>query len=363
MVISYFPTEMDELTPEWLTQVLRDEGSVRHAAVTSVECEILGEGRGFTGRVVRLRLDYDVAEDGAPRSLVAKLPVVDPGVRAQLNNLGVYAREFGFYREMAVAPGLPVPRSYYLRFDENVGTGLLLLEDLHEARPGDNVGGCSDEEAYLAVSRLARVHATWWEHPRLADMAWLVPLDPDGFQVTLQTLVPSVLEKFGDAVPERLQVLMRRLADSGAWYMRRRSAPPRTLVHGDFRLDNLLFGPPESAAALTIIDWQVSFIGQGVCDLAYFAAFCLHKEQRRTIERQMIGIYHAALLANGVHGYDLDGCMEDYRFSTLTALSRLITAGAILDASSERGQALTAALIDRVDAILDDHTIGDLFPG
>jgi hypothetical protein len=77
LVAGYIPTELDELTPEWLTQVLREEGSVRHATVISVEREVLGEGRGFTGRVVRLRLGYDAAEDGAPHSLVAKLPAAD----------------------------------------------------------------------------------------------------------------------------------------------------------------------------------------------------------------------------------------------------------------------------------------------
>ncbi len=363
MVTGYIPTEPEELTPEWLTQVLRGEGCVRRAAVVSVGYEVIGAGRGFTGRVVRLQLGYDVAEDGAPRSLVAKFPATDPGVRAELNRLGVYAREFGFYTEIAGAPGLPVPRPFYVRFDPADCTGLLLLEDLDRARPGDNVGGCSDEDAYLAVSRLARLQSAWWHHPGLAEAAWLVPLDPDGFQVTLQTLVRSLLEKFGGDLPERLQVLARALADSGAWYMRRRAAPPWTLVHGDFRLDNLLFGPPEGDAALTIIDWQVSFIGQGVTDVAYFAAFCLHTEQRRAIERRMIEIYHSTLLANGVQGYTLDRCLEDYRFGTLAALSRLITAGAILDVSSERGRALTLALIDRIDTILADHHAGDLLPG
>jgi hypothetical protein len=76
----------------------------------------------------------------------------------------------------------------------------------------------------------------------------------------------------------------------------------------------------------------------------------------------MIGIYHATLLANGVHGYTLDRCWEDYRFATLTALSRLITAGPLLDFSSERGKALSLAVIDRIDAILADHSAGDLFP-
>lgn len=362
MATGYIPTELDELTPEWLTRVLREHGSLQSGAVVNVECEPLDEGRGFTGRVARLRLAYDAAEGSAPRSLVAKLPTADAGTRAQLNALGVYAREVGFYWAMAGIPGLPVPRHYYLHFDPEAGTGLMLLEDVDRARPGDNLEGCSDEDAYLAVSRLARFHSAWWEHPALADMAWLVPVGPDVFQVTLQTLVPTLLSKFGDVMSERLQLLTRRFAESGAWYMRQRATPPCTIVHGDFRLDNLLFGPPDTDAALTIIDWQVPFIGQGVADIAYFAAFCLEKGQRRSIERELVGRYHAALAANGVLGYELDRCVEDYRFATLTALSRLITALAILDSSSERGRALALALIDRIDAVLSDHNVSALLP-
>jgi len=363
VVAGDIPTDLDELTPEWVTRVLRENGSLRNAAVNRVESEVLGPGRGFTGRVARLRLGYDSAENGAPRSLIAKLPADDAGVRTQLNALGLYARESGFYTEIAAVPGLPVPRPFCVRFDPNTGTGLLLLEDLDQARPGNHVGGCSDEDAYLAVSRLASFQSAWWEHPALGGMTWLAPLDPDGFQVTLQTLVPTVLEKFGDVMPERLQILAGRLADNGAWYMRRRANPPRTIVHGDFRLDNLLFGTSGPEATLTIIDWQVPFLGLGIADVAYFAASCLGKEQRRAIEGQMIGIYHSTLLANGVDGYTLDRCLEDYRFATLTALARLITSGALLDFSSERGRELVLAAVHRIDAILVDHNAGDLLPG
>jgi hypothetical protein len=116
----------------------------------------------------------------------------------------------------------------------------------------------------------------------------------------------------------------------------------------------------ESDAPLTIIDWQVAFLGRGAADLAYFAAFCLSKEQRRSVEYQMVDIYHRTLLAGGVFGYDIDQCWEDYRFATLTAVLRLITAGAMLDFSSERGRALVAAIGDRVDAMLTDHHVADL---
>lgn len=356
------PTEPAELTPHWLTETLRAAGAIRAASVTHVQGEVLGEGRGFTGLVVRLRLGYDTPEDGAPRSLIVKLPSADPRIRAQLMEFGLYEREFRFYVELAASPGLPVPRLYWGHVDAGAGTSILLLEDLDQARPGDNVGGCSDEDVYLAASRLAQFHATWWEHPRLDEFAWLAKGDSDAFQEACQNLLAPFLEGFDAVLTPGLRALAPRLVAAVAACDRRWTAPPRTIVHGDFRLDNLLFGPPESDASLIIIDWQVSFLGRGAADLAYFAAFCLRTEQRRAIERRMVAAYHDALLAGGVCGYSIEQCWDDYRFATLTALLRIITAGAILDLSSERGQTLMGTLVDRIDAILADHNVGDLLP-
>jgi hypothetical protein len=357
------PTEPGDLTAVWVTEALRRTGTIRQTSVTSIHSEVLSEGRGFTGRVLRLRLGYDAAEDGAPDSLVAKLPSADPGVRAGLNTLGVYEREWGFYTQIAGVPGLPVPRLYYADLDRDAGISILLLEDFEQARVGDNMAGCSDEDVYLAVTHLARFQAAWWENPRLMDMTWLVPIQPAEFEQACRRLWGPFLEKFRDVVPEHLQAVAGRLVANVAFYRRRLVTPPRTIVHGDFRLDNLLFGAHEGAAPLTILDWQVALLGRGVADVAYLAAFCLPKEQRRAIERRMVETYHAALVANGVRGYDLDRCWEDYRFTALGALLRMITAGAVLDLSSERGRALTRAVLDRVDAMLADHHVGELLPG
>ena len=128
------PSSPDTVTPAWLTQALRSAGILTHTTVTSCDMERLGEGQGFTGRLVRFRMAYNVTEEGAPPSLVAKFPTADPHVRATLNRHGIYEREIRLYKEVAQAGGLRTPRAYYSAFDNETGESVLLLEDLVHAR-------------------------------------------------------------------------------------------------------------------------------------------------------------------------------------------------------------------------------------
>lgn len=52
----------------------------------------------------------------------------------------------------------------------------------------------------------------------------------------------------------------------------------QTLVHNDFRLDNLFLGLPD--APLAVVDRQLLLRGPGPVDAAYFLCWCLRVEDR-----------------------------------------------------------------------------------
>ena len=56
------PRRHEEISPEWLTQALRAGSVLPSGRVKSFEKEILGEGEGFVGTIVRFRLALEEAE-------------------------------------------------------------------------------------------------------------------------------------------------------------------------------------------------------------------------------------------------------------------------------------------------------------
>src|SRR6266446_3414424 len=99
MVDPSIPVSPGALTPEWLTRALRSTGTITDAMVTSCHIELFGEGKGYSGQIARIGLEYDIAEASAPASLIAKFPLLDPDVRPAISCF--YEIEHHFYRDVA----------------------------------------------------------------------------------------------------------------------------------------------------------------------------------------------------------------------------------------------------------------------
>jgi len=116
------------------------------------------------------------------------------------------------------------------------------------------------------------------------------------------------------------------------------------LMHGDYRLDNMLFDPDRTR--ITVVDWQTMGVGLAARDLAYFTATSLAPEVRAEIEQELIGRYHEALLGYGVTDYDADTCWRDYRLGVLQA-PLLSSLGFAFAASTERGDEMMLTMFHR----------------
>ena len=361
------PYSVDEVTPGWLTDALRSTGVLEEAAVESFESERLAVGQGFTGQITRLSLGYNRAEEGAPDSVIIKFPTTDKKVRASVNERKAYEVEVRFYEEVAAGAPVITPICYYGATDPEAADHVLMIEDLAPARVGDAVAGCTSEDAVLAAREIAKFHAAYWESPALSTLGWIPDIagDAEGQQAEYQRLWQPFLEKYDrdvmERVPARLKEVLDRLQHHVAAVKRQLAAEPRTIVHGDYRPDNLIFGAA-GLGSLTIIDWQAAVIGRGVVDIAYLVGFGMTPELRRPTEAGLLESYHSTLVSEGVEGYDFDRCLYDYRLALLNHLDRIEGAFVRLDFSSERGRRFVKAVFDRFDSVVTDHDFDDLLP-
>lgn len=374
------PAHAGELTAGWLTASLRSGGVIGpDASVSSFESTTLGEGEGFIGDLTRVTLTYDGAANDAPASLIAKFPT-DLAANRQMGEMfGLYEHEIHFYNELADEVPVRKPAHYFSAMDPAPGaagvikailnllpTGIVLrlmgplsraggsrrfvvlIEDLAPARVGDQVAGLTVEEAELALGNLAKMHAHFWNDPRLEEIDWIEPLNNDARiqQGLFKQSLPGFLEEFKEILPDRAIEMAEWLVDHGVELLDRLSGRPYTMLHGDFRPDNLFFGDGKTDFPLAVIDWQSPTRASGPYDVAYFIGWSINEEDHGAIDGLIEG-YHAALVENGVSGYSLDRCKRDYLLGQLMVLHRGIFLIGQLDLSHERGRALVDATLKR----------------
>ena len=360
------PADVDEITPEWLTRALRSRGRASSAPVIACSSETVGEGKGFVSQVARLSLEYDGGrQEGLPRTMIAKLPSSAPEIQALASLLGDYQRETRFYEEVAPRVGIETPDCYYSAMDAATGRTILLIEDLSHARLGDSVAGCSVAEARLVVRLLAGLQAPWWDGAGLDRLDWM-PLktaDAGVYRETYSQAWSMLAQKAGGGMPDYLAGIAERLEPHIPEIRGRLSDPPRTIVHGDYRLDNLLFGCRDGRPTVIVFDWEFCTRGRGTYDLATFIAEAFPPEVRRREETGLLRLYHSALVENGVRGYSYEQCLLDYRFSMLDLLLFWIVVGGYCDFGDERATRYLHNTMERFSAAIADHGSVELLSG
>ena len=303
----------EDVSADWLTAVLRDSGAAPDdASVTGFTDSAIGTGQMSESH--RLGLTWDERAPAGPASVVVKVAAADETSRTTGIALGIYEREILFYREVAPRVGGPLARCHLARYDSEGGWFTLVLDDAAPAVQGDQIAGCTVDEARLAMRELPRLHAPVWEDPQLGAAEWLnQPQVVDGALVS--GLLTGFLERYDARIaPEHRGVVERFVARFDPWLADRRE--PFSIVHGDYRLDNMLFGGEGSSKPLTVVDWQTVSWGPPLLDASYFLGAGLSVEDRRAHEEALVREYYEHLLALGVEDFAWDACWEEYRRRT-----------------------------------------------
>ena len=356
------PQDLGEITPAWLTAALHGKAASSRASVTGYSAEPIAEGKGFMNQVVRLRLHYDDDPLDLPRTIIAKLPSADPALRMFSNRLGQDRREVRFYQEVAADAHPQTPHSYYCGIDSATGNTILLLEDLNSARQGDSVAGCSLAEARRALAQLAEFQAAWWNSPRLDRLDWMPLKDAEtgAYQELYAGAWMSFTRKAGNGMPPALRRLGDRLSLEVPRIKAKLTTPPRTIIHGDYRLDNCFFQTSGGAQSLLVFDWEFCARGRGTYDVATFVSEAFPPQQRRDEELSLLRTYHSILVSNGVKDYPFAECRADYRLSMLEIFVFWIVTGGYCDFDDERATVYLHNSLERFDAAISDLACAEL---
>ncbi len=347
------PKQAADITAEWLTTVLKGRGLLK-GEVTAVEAETIGTGVGLMAGLARLRLTF-AGEEDLPDTMVAKTAALNEN-KAVAQLLDFYNREVNFYNRVADDCPFRVPESYYGDVDQETYDFVLLMEDLGDVAPVDQITGATEDEAYDKVARIARLQAMFWNRVDEDQYDWMYDFQGPEELIKLRDYVygPAAepcIEKFSDHLDDDNRALIRAVGEQYAELLEPVSSH-RTFCHGDFRQDNFIYRKGDSEAV--VMDWQISGKGYPIFDFTYFVCQSLQVDLRREIERELMMHYLETLKDAGVTGYDMETAWKDYRAMCLFCLVYPVTVCGTLDLANDRGKALAECMLDRNLTVIDD---------
>ena len=331
----------DLVTPQWMTTVLRQSGQLDSGRVLSMEPKIIGTGK--MGDNARFTLQFDGEQGSAPSSVVVKFPARDETARAMAGAQGAYYNEVMFYRHLAGRTAMRTPAIYANEVTDDRLLFITAMEDMAPAEPGSQLVGESIEHVRVAMREAAKLAVAFYDDETLADHDYVTSARGDGGALghaLLQQYLPGFLERFGHGINAEGQAFGAKYVDHYTTFATRFTGP-RTLVHGDFRSENILFHDNEACT----VDWQTTGESSPLTDLAYFMGGSVEVEDRRRWERDVVNEYSELLAAQGVD-LGFEACWEQYREQSMHGL--LITIlGACFTEAAERSDAMFLAMIQR----------------
>jgi hypothetical protein len=339
-----------DLTAEWLAAAI---GS----PATGFTVDRIGTGQ--MSECYRIGLTYTAGVEG-PGSVVLKVAATDSMSRQTGLALGLYEREVKFYSDVAPRLGGPVAECYHASYDPETGIFALLLGDATPAEVGDEIRGATIDDAVLALTELGRLHAPVMGNESLAHAEWLTRAAPLN-QAMIAQLYAGFADRYGAAITPDQRLVCERLVESFDAYLAEESMPDRIkgLVHGDYRLDNMLFGRPGSRRELTVVDWQTVSWGPAMTDVAYFIGCAVAVEDRRAHYDELLRAYHQGLGPDSP--ITLDEVADGVRRQSFAGVMMAVVSAMLVE-RTDRGDQMFLTMLERHTSHVLDTGALDILP-
>lgn len=303
----------NQIDAAWLQAVFTEAGQ-ELPTIRNARAEPLGNGN--TGDTVKVIIEYDsAAPASAPASVVCKFHPTVPEIFEATKQNCVFAIEANALKLLAKGTDAAIPELYFVDVAKDGGEFNLVCEDLSSfCELGDQVAGCSVEEAEAAVIELAKLHRQFWNEPQLNDLAWVKPR---------MALPENVLQMLHDRLndllsPDEYAIIKRSIPLVFDWL--KLQPANQTLIHSDCRVDNILFDNREpNAPKAYLIDFALTNIGDATADLAYFLTSSVSPEDRLACEMDLLKL-HTQEIARKDPSYTIEVAIEAYRANIVSSL-------------------------------------------
>jgi aminoglycoside/choline kinase family phosphotransferase len=375
------PTSLPNLvsTPYMMENLVKEIYGIKPSQIKTISVLQINEG-GLKGNLSdsgRLRVRLTTTEDNAVQEFYWFVKIQPhgggPASNDNDNGFNIFNNEIEFYKKIVpemqafvTAEGLAdqftdlfdTPEMLYSNSDDE--SAIIVLKDIIAdgyCHQRDNNGDkfLSVEQAVVAVRSLAKLHAVSvamqnkrqmdlvTEYPLLGEsgLLWtnaemtnrLAIMKESYCQLLKQSQEldsPTLLNRFMKMFDseERLIALCQKRCEYGNG-----GSEPRSLQHGDFHFNNLMFKTGDDGQMqVKIVDWQLTYAGRSTGDLSYLLLSSLSCENREQYENHIKDEYFSEYLQtlNKLENNSLAKQKLDNEYNDSLPLSFFLSCGNIM---------------------------------
>jgi hypothetical protein len=235
-----------------------------------------------------------------------------------------------------------------------------VLEDLKAYRAGDQIAGIDADEAKAIIDSYAPLNASFWgrtDQPLFAETMRIDSNYVDGFVPSVEMTWEPCRELFPHAMTPEVLEALPRFVESLRGLHRMMGERTQTVVHGDVRLDNVMFAQSPDQHPIVLIDWQAIMISNPMQDLAYMLSQSMDTDVRRSCEEDLIAYYRDKVTELGVEGYTLEQARDDYDVAVLWIMAYPIIIGGFCDTEQQRAVKLAELVLQRSSQTVTDRNL------